>query len=45
MRAEDYMYHSRLGFQGDASASRLNFDRKMQNDFLFSTGVQIFLSR
>jgi hypothetical protein len=45
MRAEDYMYRSRLSFRGNASPDRFNFDRKMQNDVLFSTGVQIFLSR
>jgi len=45
MRAEDYFYQSELAFKGRTAAEKLSLGSKMQHDFIFSTGLQIFLSR
>ena len=45
MRAEDYLYRSELAFLGKTATEKLTLGSKMQHDFIFSTGLQIFLSR
>lgn len=45
-RAEDYMYQSRLKFRDTADpTSNFDFDRRLQNDFIFSAGLSIGLNR
>lgn len=46
LRAEDYMYQSKIGWR-DATDPTANFDlgAKMQHDFVFSAGLQLFMNR
>lgn len=42
IRAENYMYQSQLKWRAYADpSSNMNFDRRFQNDFIFSGGLQI----
>lgn len=43
LRAEDYIYRSKLRFESP-NASSLQFDGRMQNDFLLSFGLQFFVT-
>ena len=45
MRAEDYVYQSRLGFRGKAAGEAVTMNGRVQSDFILSTGLQIFLNR
>ena len=46
LRAEDYIYQSKIGFR-DAFDPSNNFDldKKMQHDFVLSAGLQLFMNR
>ena len=44
LRAEDYMYSSRLKFRDFSNPTEtFSFGSKLQNDFIFSAGLQLFL--
>jgi hypothetical protein len=44
LRAEDYMYYSGMGWRSAASPTEnFAFDSRMQHDFIFSAGLQLFL--
>ena len=44
LRAEDYMYSSRLKFRDFSTPTEVfSFGSKLQNDFIFSAGLQLFL--
>jgi hypothetical protein len=45
LRAEDFIYRSRLTFHDDSPGSDPRFDKKMQNDLVFSAGLQIGIFR
>lgn len=46
LRAEDYMYQARLKFRDAADPSgNFTFDRRFQNDFIFSAGLQVGIGR
>lgn len=45
LRAEDYIYQSRLKFRDQSPDLDPEFDRKLQNDLIFSAGLQIGLFR
>jgi hypothetical protein len=46
LRAEDYMYQSKIGFKDAFDPSdNFEFKKKLQNDFVFSAGLQVFLGR
>ena len=46
LRAEDYFYQARLKFRDASSPTdNFNFDRRFQNDLIFSAGLQIGLAR
>ena len=46
LRAEDYIYRSRLGFESAVNAANnYQFEAKTQNDFVFSAGLQFFTNR
>lgn len=45
LRAEDYVYESKITFKGIDPADELNFKQRTQHDFIFSAGLQLFLNR
>ena len=46
VRAENFMYSTRLGYRGrDASTEEFRFQSRMQNDFIFSAGLQMVWRR
>lgn len=45
LRAEDYIYQSRLSFRDAAPGTNVRYDRKMQNDLVLSAGLQIGFTR
>lgn len=46
LRAEHYLYQTRIGFRSTSDpAANYNFGAKFQNDFVLSTGLQLFLGR
>jgi hypothetical protein len=46
LRAEDYVYQSRLKFRDAADPTGSpSFDKKLQNDLIFSAGLQIGFAR
>lgn len=46
LRAENYMYYSSMGWKSATSSSQdFNFDSRLQNDFVFSAGLQLFFHR
>lgn len=46
LRAEDYMYNAKLGWESSVDpAQNMTFNSRLQNDFVFSAGLQLFLNR
>jgi hypothetical protein len=45
LRAEDYIYQSRLGWRATDPTQSYTFNEKMQHDFAVSAGLQLFLNR
>jgi outer membrane protein W len=46
LRAEDYMYYTGMGWRSSIDpAENFGFDSRMQHDFIFSAGLQLFLKR
>lgn len=46
LRAEDYMYSGKLGFESATSGvDNFKLDSRFQNDLVFSAGLQLFLNR
>jgi hypothetical protein len=46
LRAEDYMYYSGMGWRSATNpAQNFAFESRMQHDFIFSAGLQLFLNR
>jgi len=46
VRAENYMYSTRLGYRSrETSNEEFNFQSRMQNDFIFSAGLQMVWRR
>ena len=46
LRVENYMYQAKLGYENFlVPGEKLTFDGRMQNDFVISAGLQIFLNR
>jgi hypothetical protein len=45
LRAEDYMYESKINWKGVDPSEDVNFKQRTQHDFIFSAGLQLFLNR
>jgi outer membrane protein W len=46
LRVENYMYRAKIGYENSLTPSNnYSFDGRMQNDFVVSAGLQIFLNR
>jgi len=46
LRAENYMYYSKMGWKSSIAPSEdLTFDSRLQHDFVLSAGLQLFLNR
>ena len=46
LRAEDYVYQAKLGFQSNVNPSdNIVLDERRQNDLVFSLGFQVFLNK
>jgi hypothetical protein len=45
VRAEDYIYQSQLRYVGSIPARDMEFDAKLQHDFVFSAGLQMVFWR
>jgi hypothetical protein len=44
LRVEDYMYQSKIGWKATDPTESFSFDSKLQNDFVFSVGLQLFMN-
>ena len=45
LRAEDYMYESKMHWAATNPSEDINFKQRTQHDFIFSAGLQLFLNR
>jgi hypothetical protein len=45
LRAEDYMYESKIAWKANIPSEDLSLKQRTQHDFIFSAGLQLFLNR